>query len=414
MTEKEIEELYKQTAKETAPDLWGKIEPKLVPHAVLAETENGPEDVSAAEKKPAKAKKVIRFNPYLAAAAACLVLMAGLAVITMTVKNTAVVYEAAGETAAVQEVSEETIVLGMNSAMPKENEAKSADREEMYAMEMAPEEIRGAEEYPAEKAAEMPESIHGGVASSTGGSFASDAAAARAEAAPAAQGDTGGSDSAGSTGSQGGVGGQGGKGADADPGRPKTLAAFGAKDVPDLWIPDGAARHPVDEVPFSEEALAETTLLCEAKIGAAELVTDENGITTGIRYYAKAEKVSDRIADCPQGAVIRITAPIIENADDPNASLYQMKEGERYLLPLKRPADGDEYELIHPYSPQIMLFDGGVSVFHVKYAGLCDQGTAPLEEPPVSSNDPYTGRLLSRLDGGVFPDLEETVIRQKE
>ena len=393
MTEKEIEELYKQTAKETAPDLWGKIEPKLVPHAVLAETEDGPDNVTAAEKKPAKAKKVIRFNPYLAAAAACLVLMAGLAVVTMTVKSTAVVYEAAGETAAVQEVSEETIVLGMNSAMPQEKE------EAAEPMMMAP------------------ESIHGGVASSTGGSFASDAAIARAEAAPAAQGDTGVSGSAGGIGGPGGVGGvggQGGKGADTGSGRPKTLAAFGAKDVPDIRIPDGAARHPVDEVPFSEEALAETTLLCEAKIGAAELVTDENGITTGIRYYAKTEKVSDRIADCPQGAVIRITAPIIENADDPNASLYQMKEGERYLLPLKRPADGDEYELIHPYSPQIMLFDGGISVFHVKYAGLCDQGTAPLEEPPVSSNDPYTGNLLSRLDGGVFPDLEETVIRQKE
>ena len=57
MTEKEIEELYRQTAKETAPDLWGRIEPKLVPHAVLAETEDGPEDVSAAEKSPRKQRK---------------------------------------------------------------------------------------------------------------------------------------------------------------------------------------------------------------------------------------------------------------------------------------------------------------------------------------------------------------------
>lgn len=388
MTEKEIEELYRQTAKETAPDLWGRIEPRLVPHAVLAETEDEPDDVTVAEKKPAKTKKVVRFSPYLTAAAACLVLMTGLTVATITAKNTGVVYEAAGEPAAVQE--------------------------EMYVMEKASEAALDAEEYPAQKAAEMPESIHGGVASSTGGSFASDAAAARAEAAPAAQGGTGVSGSAGGVGGVGGVGGQGGKGADTDPGRPKTLAAFGAKDVPDIKIPDGAVRHLVDEVPFSEEALAGTTLLCEAKIGAAELVTDENGIVTGIRYYAKTEKVSDRIADCPQGAVIKIVAPIIENADDLSGSLYQMKEGERYLLPLKRPADEEEYELIHPYSPQIMLFDGGAGVFHVKYAGLCESGTAPLEEPPVSSNDPYTGRLLSRLDGRVFQDLEETVIRQKE
>ena len=412
MTEKEIEELYKQTAKETAPDLWGRIEPRLVPHAVLAETEDEPDDVTVAEKKPAKTKKVVRFSPYLTAAAACLVLMAGLTVATITAKNTGVVYEAAGEPAAVQEDEAEPAALGMYAAMPKENEEKSEDREEMYVMEKAPEAALDAEEYPAQKAAEMPEGGLGGVASS--GSFANEAAVARAEADSAVQGSAGGSGSAGAAGGHGGIGGRGGKGADTDPGRPKTLAAFGAKDVPDIKIPDGAVRHPVDEVPFSEEALAETTLLCEAKIGAAELVTDENGIVTGIRYYAKAEKVSDRIADSPQGAVIRITAPIIENADDPNASLYQMKEGERYLLPLKHPADGDEYELIHPYSPQIMLFDGGAGVFHGKYAGLCDQGTAPLEEPPVSSNDPYTGRLLSRLDGRVFQDLEETVIRQKE
>ena len=144
MTEKEIEELYKQTAKETAPDLWGRIEPRLVPHAVLAETEDEPDDVTAAEKKPAKTKKVVRFSPYLTAAAACLVLMAGLTVATITVKNTGVVYEAAKEPAAVQEVSEETIALGMDAAIPKEKpedtepvmmaqakEEKSEDREDL-------------------------------------------------------------------------------------------------------------------------------------------------------------------------------------------------------------------------------------------------------------------------------------------
>ncbi|MGL5434767.1 MAG: hypothetical protein ACRDBO_05110 [Lachnospiraceae bacterium] len=170
-----------------------------------------------------------------------------------------------------------------------------------------------------------------------------------------------------------------------------------------LHIPEDARTVAADASYFSEAVLQETDLLCSVVVDSVAFGYHESGnadhvvyeVTIGEIHYASGY-VSDK-------EPITVSSPIVQADADEAYLLYQMKQGNTYLLPLKESADG--WELIYPFAPQIQMIDDRKYVFHSGYTSLINQQTFVTKGEKEGANDFYYDRMLVREDETFLSDL---------
>lgn len=181
-----------------------------------------------------------------------------------------------------------------------------------------------------------------------------------------------------------------------------------------LQVPEDAVTVAEDARYFSEGILADTDLLCGARVISAELCQeagDTSGQMSRVVYQMEVDGIyyaEDYIRYMDQ---ITVESPIIRTQGDTAFVLYQLVPGETYLLPL---AEKEEhYELLYPFAPQIQMVQGQGYLFHSGYASLVNDETAVARKEPEGDNDFYYDRMLLRNDDNFLSDLISLIEREK-
>lgn len=181
-----------------------------------------------------------------------------------------------------------------------------------------------------------------------------------------------------------------------------------------LQVPEDAVTVAEDARYFSEGILADTDLLCGARVILAELCREEgdaSGQVSRVVYQMEVDGIyyaEDYICSMDR---ITVESPIIQTQGDTAFVLYQLVPGETYLLPL---AEKEEhYELLYPFAPQIQMVQGQGYLFHSGYASLVNDETAVARKEPEGDNDFYYDRMLLRNDDNFLSDLISLIEREK-
>lgn len=174
-----------------------------------------------------------------------------------------------------------------------------------------------------------------------------------------------------------------------------------------LPIPDNAQTVAADAMYFSEAVLKETDLLCEATIDSVSFGYNESGIADHVVYDVRISGIHYAAGYVAGNQSIVVTSPIVQADADEAYLLYQMKQGDTYLLPLKEAAES--WELIYPFAPQIELTAESGYVFHSGYTSLINEQTMVTRRQQESADDYYYDRMLSRQDDTFLSDLTTLV-----
>lgn len=181
-----------------------------------------------------------------------------------------------------------------------------------------------------------------------------------------------------------------------------------------LQVPEDAVTVAEDARYFSEGILADTDLLCGARVISVELCREEgdaSGQVSRVVYQLEVDGIyyaEDYIRSMDR---ITVESPIIRTQGDTAFVLYQLVPGETYLLPL---AEKEEhYELLYPFAPQIQMVQGQGYLFHSGYASLVNDETAVARKEPEGDNDFYYDRMLLRNDDDFLSDLISLIEREK-
>lgn len=170
-----------------------------------------------------------------------------------------------------------------------------------------------------------------------------------------------------------------------------------------LPVPEKAAAVPEDAWYFSEDILADTELLCGAKIKNISFEYDSSGNAVKVVYDMTIDKVYYAEDYASPEEQIRVTSPIIRTDGDEAYLLYQLQMDEKYLLPLKK--HEGIWELLFPFAPQIQMLEQGGYLFHSGYASLMDGDTAVVVGQQEAANDYYYDRMLFREDDRFLSDF---------
>lgn len=170
-----------------------------------------------------------------------------------------------------------------------------------------------------------------------------------------------------------------------------------------LPVPEKAAAVPEDAWYFSEDILADTELLCGAKIKNISFEYDSSGNAGKVVYDMTIDAVYYAEDYASPKAQIRVTSPIIRTDGDEAYLLYQLQMDEKYLLPLKK--HEGVWELLFPFAPQIQVLEQGGYLFHSGYASLMDGDTAVVVGRQEAANDYYYDRMLFREDDRFLSDF---------
>lgn len=184
-----------------------------------------------------------------------------------------------------------------------------------------------------------------------------------------------------------------------------------------LQVPEDAVTVAEDDRYFSEGILADTSLLCGARVVSAELCQaegDGDGQVSRVVYQVAVDDIwyaEDYVS--PMDRII-VESPIIRTQGDTAFVLYQMTVGETYLLPLAGTEKEGHYELLYPFAPQIQMVQEQGYLFHSGYGSLVNEDTSVAVKAQEGANDFYYDRMLMREDDNFLSDLIALIEREKQ
>lgn len=177
-----------------------------------------------------------------------------------------------------------------------------------------------------------------------------------------------------------------------------------------LSIPEQARTVPEDAWYFSEDILADTELLCGARIRNVSFEYDSSGNASKVVYDMTIDEVYYAEDYASPAEQIQVKSPIIQTDGDEAYLLYQLQVDGRYLLPLKK--QEGIWELLFPFAPQIQVLEQGGYLFHSGYTSLVDDDTAVVVGQQEAANDYYYDRMLFREDDSFLSDFLTLVERE--
>lgn len=177
-----------------------------------------------------------------------------------------------------------------------------------------------------------------------------------------------------------------------------------------LSIPEQARTVPEDAWYFSEDILADTELLCGARIRNVSFEYDSSGNASKVVYDMTIDEVYYAEDYASPAEQIQVKSPIIQTDGDEAYLLYQLQVDGRYLLPLKK--QEGIWELLFPFAPQIQVLEQGGYLFHSGYTSLMDDDTAVVVGQQEAANDYYYDRMLFREDDSFLSDFLTLVERE--
>lgn len=170
-----------------------------------------------------------------------------------------------------------------------------------------------------------------------------------------------------------------------------------------LSVPEQAKTVPEDAWYFSEDILADTELLCEAKVHGVSLEYDDSGNAGKVVYEMTIDEVYYAEDYVSSAELIQVKSPIICSDGDEAYLLYQLQVDGGYLLPLKK--QEGSWELLFPFAPQVQILKQGGYLFHSGYASLVDNDTSVVVGQQEAANDYYYDRMLLRTDNSFLSDF---------
>lgn len=179
-----------------------------------------------------------------------------------------------------------------------------------------------------------------------------------------------------------------------------------------LAVPEQAVTVPEDTEYFSEAILGDTGLLCGGTVKEAELEYDESGRAAKVVYRISLDKVYYSEDYTAGMDMLTVKSPIVETEGDEAYVLYQLQEGGTYLLPLEKQGEG--WELLYPFAPQIQVTGDGAYLFHSGYSSLVSSDTAVVVGSQEGANDYYYDRMLLRQDDNFLSDFISLVEREAQ
>lgn len=180
-------------------------------------------------------------------------------------------------------------------------------------------------------------------------------------------------------------------------------------DYTALAVPERAVTVPEDSWYFSEDILADTGLLCGARVSKVSFEYDNSGNAVKVVYDLTIDEIYYAEDYVSSGNQIQVKSPIIEAEGDEAFLLYQLQTGSTYLLPLKR-LEGT-WELLYPFAPQVQVLKEGGYLFHSGYASLMDSTASVVIGQQQAANDYYYDRMLFRDDDSFLSDFLSLVER---
>lgn len=177
-----------------------------------------------------------------------------------------------------------------------------------------------------------------------------------------------------------------------------------------LSIPEQARTVPEDAWYFSEDILADTELLCGARIRNVSFEYDSSGNASKVVYDMTIDEVYYAEDYASPAEQIQVKSPIIQTDGDEAYLLYQLQVDGRYLLPLKK--QEGIWELLFPFAPQIQVLEQGGYLFYSGYTSLMDDDTAVVVGQQEAANDYYYDRMLFREDDSFLSDFLTLVERE--
>lgn len=170
-----------------------------------------------------------------------------------------------------------------------------------------------------------------------------------------------------------------------------------------LSVPEQAKTVPGDAWYFSESILADTELLCGAKVHEVSLEYDDSGNAEKVVYEMTIDEVYYAEDYASSAELIQVKSPIIRSDGEEAYLLYQLQTDGEYLLPLKK--QEGSWELLFPFAPQIQILKQGGYLFHSGYASLVDHDTSVVVGQQEAANDYYYDRMLFRADDSFLSDF---------
>lgn len=170
-----------------------------------------------------------------------------------------------------------------------------------------------------------------------------------------------------------------------------------------LSVPEQAKTLSEDAWYFSEDILADTELLCEAKVHGVSLEYDDSGNAAKVVYEMTIDEVYYAEDYVSSAELIQVKSPIICSDGDEAYLLYQLQVDGGYLLPLKK--QEGSWELLFPFAPQVQILKQGGYLFHSGYASLVDNDTSVVVGQQEAANDYYYDRMLLRTDNRFLSDF---------
>ncbi len=363
MDEKQLEQEYRSIKQQAAPDLWDRIERNLKEHPEREKAGTGQREM--VRKKTVSGKGSFRPAYGMAAAAAAILVLVTAAPVMR------------------QRLAEEPEAAGAGMAAGDSGDWPGAAPEETAA-------VTGNE------------TAGGGDIAETGQENGTAVPQALAEAVPEHVRKEGAGDKGPGPGSS-----RTGAGS-----RQGMLLSHGP-----LQVPADAVTVAEDSRYFSEGILADTSLLCGARVVSAELCQaegDGSGQVSRVVYQVAVDEIwyaEDYVS--PMDRII-VESPIIRTQGDTAFVLYQMAVGETYLLPLAGTEKEGHYELLYPFAPQIQMVQEQGYLFHSGYGSLVNEDTSVAVKAQEGANDFYYDRMLMREDDDFLSDLIALIEREKQ
>lgn len=176
-----------------------------------------------------------------------------------------------------------------------------------------------------------------------------------------------------------------------------------------LEVPGQAVTVAEDTRYFSEGILSDTELLLGGVVTDSFLEEDDSGRAVKAVYEMTVDQVY-YAEDYTTGMdTITVKSPIVETEGDMAYVLYQLKQGETYLLPLRK--QQEDWELLFPFAPQIQAAEGGY-LFHTGYVSLVNEAASVVTGSPEGVNDFYYDRMVLRQDDNFLFDFVSLVKSQ--
>lgn len=168
-------------------------------------------------------------------------------------------------------------------------------------------------------------------------------------------------------------------------------------------LPDSQASYTGEpNYYFTEDCIGDTELLCKVKVSDITYEPGEDGLIHDVIYEISVEDVLYAEDYVSAGQSIQVKSPLM-GSEGQETLLYGLKQGGSYILPLKN--GENSYELVFPYAPQIEVTSDTRYLFHNGWQSLINEETSVVVMTTHQEGDDYYDRMLLRYDDDFLPTL---------